>query len=165
MSTKRYKKLSHKAIIRTVQIDLILGRSNPIIDIFNNLWEKLVVVEVNVYHKNGNEYIYYLDDEAKTPIFYNDVTSREFWVTYKSCWSIIQEKFSLKYYDTQIIIGFLLSNALNTNIESPFVEELNSSLVYRAVESIDINTHTIPIKTYTMSYSNIFQNTHANKVT
>lgn len=63
----------NSAMVRQIQIDIIIGNTNPVIKWFNNIWRQIHKVQTNVYHDGGNEFIYYIIDpitDQKNVIFY-----------------------------------------------------------------------------------------------
>lgn len=101
-------------LIRDIQIDLILGNTNPIIDFFNAIWSDLSVCETYVYHNNGGEIIYY--NSRKEWIFYRDDKNDKFWCSYDRYWREIKLEFDLEYGEIKIITKLLVENALDVNV-------------------------------------------------
>ena len=109
----------NSAIIRQLSIDLITDAHNPIIEWFNDLWSKLYVIETDVYHKEGGEFIYYMNNDEKLWIFLQDDESNLFWCNYDTYWSILESKFKFNYDDIQYLTKFLVENALNNSVATP----------------------------------------------
>ena len=82
-------------IVRNIQIDLIMDNPNPIIDTFNGIWTSLSVIEVDVYHSNGGEFVFY-DIENKW-IFFLDNKDKFFWCKEDRYWEIMMSKFNIDY--------------------------------------------------------------------
>ena len=105
------------SVVRQLQIDMITDTPNPIIDWFNDLWSNLHVVQANVYHDRGNEFIYYkIKHDMVLVIFYQDKKSYLFTGHYKYYWSILQDKFKLKYPDVQEVTKLLVESVMGTSI-------------------------------------------------
>jgi hypothetical protein len=105
--------------IRSLTISLITGESNPILDWFIDLWDKLSIVETDVYHENGGEFIYYIteNDGTKQFVFYQDNANAKFYCNSKTYWRELTSKFSLIYSEVQQVTKFLIDNAFG-NIET-----------------------------------------------
>ena len=117
-------------LIRNIQIDLILGNSNPIIKWFNDVWDDLSLIEENVYHTDGKELIYF--NSKKEWIFFRDDKNDILWCNYERYWSVFREKFTtlnytkLNYTNIQGITKFLIEEALNNNLVISEIDFLNS---------------------------------------
>lgn len=109
--------LNMNQLIRDLQIDLILDNPNPIIDTFNGIWNDLSVIESNVYHERGGEFIYY--DSNKEWIFYQDDKNDNFWCHYDRYWSIFVFKVNINHTYIPLITKFLVEKALNNRIATP----------------------------------------------
>lgn len=68
------------ASVRQVQIDLITGNPNVYIERFMGLCENLSIINDDIYHTNGGEYIYYSQTEEW--VFYQDQYKDRFWYNY-----------------------------------------------------------------------------------
>ena len=108
-----------KHLVRQLSIDLITDTPNSIIEWFDALWNKLTIVEINVYHKKGGELVYYIDGQPKIPIFYQDDENNRFWCNHHSYWLILKSDFNLNYYDIQGITKLLVENALISSVATP----------------------------------------------
>ena len=107
-------------IIRQLKIYMISEESNPILEWFNDLWNKLSIVETNVYHKDGGEFIYYyIEDDKKQWIFFQDNKNDKFYCNYKHYWLILSSNFKLNSIGVQSITKFLVENALNNSVATP----------------------------------------------
>ena len=130
------------ALTRQISIDLITNDTNPIIEWFNELWSKLYVIETNVYHTNGKEFIYFINNGNKNQyVFYQDDENERFWCNTNRYWSILENKFRLNYYDTQMVTKILVENALNNSVTSPRIME---SLLLIKVENALNNSVSLP---------------------
>jgi hypothetical protein len=106
-------------LIRQLKIALIIEEPNEIIDWFNDLWSKLSIVETNVYHEKGGEFIYYMGGEVKQWIFFQDNKNDRFYCNFDHYWSVLESKIDLEYGDNQEITKFLVENALNNRVSTP----------------------------------------------
>jgi len=71
-------------VLRSTQIQMILGGSNPLIDWFRSFLSKLYVIEIDTYHTQGGEYIFYIltTEGHKQWVFLYDKYANEFWFNY-----------------------------------------------------------------------------------
>ena len=112
--------------IRQIQINLITDASNPIIEWFNSIWNRVHVIETDVYHKGGGELIYYIIIEGKKQwIFFRDDKNTKFWCNHDHYWSYFYSNFTTKYTDIQDITKLLVDNALNNSVATPNYLTLN----------------------------------------
>ena len=115
-------------VIRQLSIDLITDTYNPIIDWFNDLWFKLYILETNVYHNGGGEFIYYyIIDDIKQWVFFQDNENKIFWGNYDEYWTVLSNMFNIDYDEIQMITQMLVENALNNTVTTP-ISEFNYSL-------------------------------------
>ncbi len=109
------------AIVRKLQIDLISGTSNPIIQWFETLWNKLSIAKIDVLHRGGGERIYYyMDHNVEMPVFYSD--KGIFHMDDDNYWMIILMKFNLNYSTIQSISKILIEHHLNESIPDPEID-------------------------------------------
>lgn len=114
-------------ITRDIHIDLILEKFNPIIDKFNELWKGMVIIEENIYHKSGGEFMYY--NSKKEWIFFRDDDKDPFWCNYDRYWKVFETEFKLNYGEIQSITKILVENALDNKLTKPLeVTGINHSL-------------------------------------
>lgn len=104
-------------IARDIQIDLIMDNPNSITETFNDICKDLSVIEVNVYHNNGGEFIYYNKD--KKWIFFRDDKNDRFWCHYDRYWKIFLSKFNINYTDVRLLTIILVEKTLNNTIKTP----------------------------------------------
>ena len=109
----------NNSIIRQLKIDLITDTSNAIINWFNDLWSKLYIIETDVHHNDGGEFLYYMNNDEKYWIFLRDDKKEKFWCNYSNYWSLLESKFNLNYGDIQELTKFLVENALNNTVATP----------------------------------------------
>ena len=108
--------MENNSISRQLKIDLITDTPNDIIVWFNELWLQILVIETNVYHNNGGEIIYYINDNHnKQWIFFREDITNQFWCNYNYYWRILDNKYDIKYSDIQCVTKVLVENVLNTN--------------------------------------------------
>ena len=109
-------------LIRNIQIDLILGNNNPIIDIFNGIWNKLSVLKTNVYYNTGTEFIYY--NENNEWLFFQDNSKDRFWCHYDRFWKVLKKELNIESDDVQLITKLLVENSLNNYIAKPMLRSI-----------------------------------------
>lgn len=124
--------------IRDIQIDLIMDNKNPIIDMFNGIWDNLSIVEVDVYHNKGGEFIYYNKDNKW--IFFRDDKKKKFWCNYTRYWLIFQSNFNHNNIDIQGITKLLVENALNSSISKPLKNALTRFKEVEKALNISVTT-------------------------
>lgn len=108
------------AFVRQLKIDLISDTPNSIIDRFNELWNKLIVMQSDVFHSDGGEIIYYImADGARQFVFYRDDTNGKFLCDYYIYWLPYVLIHDLDTEVIQAITKFLVDNALDTDIAVP----------------------------------------------
>ena len=105
---------------RQLKIDLITSDYNPIIEWFSDIWFKLSMVEANVYHNDGDEFIYYISNDPKQWIFFRDDKNNKFWCNHTKYWVVFDSKFNITYTDIQAITKILVENALNASVKIPY---------------------------------------------
>lgn len=111
---------STNTIVRQLKIDLITDTPNRIIEWFNGIWNTLCIIETNVYHKDGEEFVYYVvNDLGKQWFFYQDDKNDRFWCNYNHYWAFLENKLSINYSGIQEITKLLVDNALNNSVATP----------------------------------------------
>lgn len=128
------------SIIRQINIATITDTHHPIIDWFNDLWSLIHKVEVDVFHENGNEFIYYINDhvaDRKIAIFYLGRQLKDCDDIFLSCskdnyWNVLWHKLNMEipytpdyeYYlvneVTQILIEHVKEDILTNRIFGPY---------------------------------------------
>ncbi len=121
------------SIIRLLKIDLITGEPNPIIDCFNEWWSGLIVIETDVYHDQGGEFIYYYNiipehprGATKQVMFYRDDNNHSFWCYY-TFWNAMRKAIQSKHERVSApsievlenVIKLLVDNTTNETIAIP----------------------------------------------
>ena len=133
------------AIVRQLNIDIITDTPNPIVEWFNDIWSRLYIIETNVFHKNGKEFIYYIidDDKKRGFFFFQDNKNDKFWCDYDKYWSVLTSKFSLNYHDIQMVTKLLVENALNNSVATP---PPRKGYFARLVENVLNNSVATPVE-------------------
>lgn len=128
------------AIARQIQIDMITDSPNGIVNHFNKIWENLSVVEMDVYHSKGGEFIYYTQGSTRKPkqwIFYLDDKNQILWCNYGWYWVDFEGKFNLTYDDIQALTQIMLENAILKSIPSP-IRRIKITAIDNALTSIPV---------------------------
>lgn len=99
--------------IRQLQIAMITDQPNEILDWFNNIWNKLLCIEVNVYHTRGGEFIYYMiDDGQKEFVFLMDKDDNKFYCDTTIYWEKLR-KHGFNIEEVQTVTHLLLQDHLD----------------------------------------------------
>ena len=108
--------------VRNIKLDLLMGNQNPIVDLFNKITDGIRIITCDVYHKDGLEFIYFVENSQKETewIFYQDVKNEEFWCNNGRYWSLFESNFDLEYEEIQSITKFLVEEALKRELSTPF---------------------------------------------
>jgi hypothetical protein len=122
---------------------MITDTPNSIMEWFNDLWYQLSIVEINVYHENGGEFIYYLTNDynqTKQIIFFQDNKNTIYW-------QVLKSKIKGNYISVRHVSKFLIENALSIDIPVvvPLPESDNIHARYK-IEKALINS-SIPAST------------------
>ena len=106
--------------VRQIKLDSITGTPNEIVEWFNVLLNGLISMEANVYHSNGNEFIYYKQDSSENlVIFYIDYDSDIFWCASDNYWSVLESLFGLDYHEVRAITNFFTHGILIKSLSTP----------------------------------------------
>ena len=105
--------------LRDIKLDLLMGKENPIVNLFNQITKDLKIINCEVYHKDGLEFIYHKDGEW---IFYQNCKNEKFWTHYYRYWEILESEFSLEYEEIQAITKLLVEEALKREVGTPYSE-------------------------------------------
>ena len=103
--------------IRDIKIDLVMGNQNQIVDLFREITSGIEIINCDVYHKDGLEFIYHKDGQW---IFYQDCKNEKFWTHYYRYWKILERELSLEYEEIQAITKLLVDEALKREVTTPF---------------------------------------------
>lgn len=126
-------------LVRDLQIDLILGNKNPIIDIFNNICNGLSIITTEVYHKEGGEIIYYNSENEW--VFFRDDNKNRFWCNHERYWGIFSQEFEMNRLDIKKITKLLLENTLNIDVYEPRTNILNSDETIEIALNNEVSSH------------------------
>ena len=118
--------------IRDIKIDLVMGNQNQIVDLFREITSGIEIINCDVYHKDGLEFIYHKDGQW---IFYQDAKNGEFWCVYNRYWKIFESEFNFKYEEIQAITKLLVEEALKREVDTPrYASILKPSMVEEALK-------------------------------
>ena len=107
-------------IVRRLKIDLIAGTPNRINEWFEDLWSTLHICNIDIFHNNGGEYIYYkIVDNVKEYVFYRDDDNGIFYCSTSLYWRKMGFKFNYTYSPIQTITKILLEHKLSASIALP----------------------------------------------
>ena len=114
--------------LRDIKLDLLMGKENPIVDLFNQITKDLKIIKCEVYHKEGIEFIYFSGDQW---IFYQDCDYEEFWCNYDIYWSLFGSNFNLEHDDIQVITKYLVEEALKREMGTPWIRHVSNRLALK----------------------------------
>ena len=101
--------------LRDIKLDLLMGKENPIVNLFNQITNDLKIINCEVYHKEGIEFIYFSGDKG---IFYQDCDYEEFWCNYDIYWSLFGSNLNLEHDDIQEVTKFLVEEVLKRELST-----------------------------------------------
>ncbi len=104
--------------LRDIKIDLVMGNQNQIVDLFREITSGIEIINCDVYHKDGLEFIYHKDGQW---IFYQDCKNEKFWTHYYRYWKILEKELSLEYEEIQAITKLLVDEALKREVTTPLI--------------------------------------------
>ena len=128
--------------LRDIKLDLLMGKQNPIVDLFNQITNDLKIINTNVYNEEGIEFIYY-QPSTNEWIFYQDAKdakNEKFWCNFSTYWSLFESKLGLEYEDIQAITKYcftisqseyLVEKSLKREVSTPSFDSKYSN---RSVE-------------------------------
>ena len=102
--------------LRDIKLDLLMGKENQIVNLFNQITKDIKIINTNVYHDQGLEFIYFSGDQW---IFYQDFDNEEFWCNYERYWSFFETNLGLEYGDIQEVTKYLVEEALKREVGTP----------------------------------------------
>lgn len=103
-----------ESIVRQIKIDLITGTSNYVINWFDKLWSEIHIIEMDVFHTNGGEFIYYKkEDGINTAIFFVDMKNNSLWCNSKLYWCCLENMIGHHFYTIRDITEVLIQNSSN----------------------------------------------------
>ena len=123
--------------LRDIKLDLLMGNQNPIVDLFNQITKDIKIINCEVYHKEGIEFIYFSGDKW---IFYQDCNNEEFWCNYDIYWSLFESNFDLEYDDIQEVTKFLVEEALKREVNTTIRCKTNNCIPVEEVLKRDLGT-------------------------
>jgi hypothetical protein len=110
------------SVIRQLKIDTITDTPNQILDWFNDLWNQMSIVEVDVFHKNGGELIYYINvDDQRKAIFLYDNQNERIWCHDELYWNYLNNVIGRENYINHIIIQYITEYLLENVVEDNWV--------------------------------------------
>ena len=123
--------------LRDIKLDLLMGKQNPIVNLFNQITNDLKIINTNVYNDDGLEFIYHKDGEW---IFYQDCKNEKFWTHYYRYWEILESEFSLEYEEIQAITKLLVEEALKREVSTPFPDWIEEKGVVEEALKREVST-------------------------
>ena len=123
--------------VRDIKLDILMGKQNPIVNLFNQITSGIKIINCNVYNEDGLEFIYFAPAESSENsnkdgqwIFYQDFKNEKFWTNYYKYWTLFESNFSLEYLEIQAITKYLVEEALKREVSTPhFLHRYTSMLV------------------------------------
>ena len=103
---------------RDIKIDLLMGKQNPVINLFCEITSGIEIINCNVYNEEGLEFIYHKDGQW---IFYQDCKNEKFWAHYYKYWTLFESNFHLKYEEIQAITKVLVEEALKREVGTIYI--------------------------------------------
>ncbi len=134
--------MDQSSILRKLKIDLITDAPNSIVEWFNDIWKNLHVVQANVYHDMGGEYIYYLDDNigSRKYIFFYDENGGIFYSSSRRYHEILESKLDTIYREYQSITKLLVENAIEKKIaQSAVNDSIEAGIPIKPPQLVDGN--------------------------
>ena len=114
--------------LRDIKLDLLMGKENPIVNLFNQITKDLKIIKCEVYHKEGIEFIYFSGDQW---IFYQDCDNEEFWCNYDIYWSLFESNLNLEYDDIQEVTKFLVEQNLKRELGTHWIRHVSNRLALK----------------------------------
>jgi hypothetical protein len=145
--------MQKSALLRQIQIDLITDMPNPIVSWFSDLWDSLSKIEINVFHANGEEIIYFIDNNIWPWVFYHNKADGMLVCNYDHYWSDFANDRSIQHADIKAITEFLVGRALNGEemwaidddsvSYDPFQDALNGNILEWRQNAKKTDVHTL----------------------
>ena len=106
---------------RKVKIDMIIGKYDLAIEWFNDIWSKMHIIETDVYHNDGGEFIFYNNIEVNDTIeerwiFYMDINLYDFWCDYLFYWTVMEEEFEIKSSNISTFTSIMMEDKSYKNL-------------------------------------------------
>lgn len=115
------------SLTRQIKIDLITDTPNAIVSWFEDLCSNIRVIETDIYHIYGGEYIYYTID--KEILFYRNDRLGAFSCSNDLYWNILSSEFNIKYDNieeiTKLLIERIFQFKISMAIRSDFDNYIN----------------------------------------
>ena len=102
--------------LRDIKLDLLMGKQNPIVNLFDEITKDIKIINTNVYNEEGLEFIYY-QPSTNEWIFFQDAKNDNFWCNFATYWSFFESK--LGYLEIQSITKYLVEEALKREVSTP----------------------------------------------
>ena len=127
--------MKENSIVRKLTIDRMMDVYNPIYQYLDSYWNRLTKDSVDIYHTNGNEYIYYYThDNTKEWILYADLNKNTIRVNCYQLYLLLDMvNIPMQGNTLSIIQYFFLEEKLKLNIDydiSDYVTIYNNSSFY-----------------------------------
>ncbi len=136
------------SITRQLKIDMITDVPNPIIVWFNKYWKNLKVIQTDVYHNNGGEFIYYIINPSYKGsiqvMFFRDDAKGKFWVCnvfWRVTQQYVQNKYNVlsDYQLTRIVIKLLVESTVDSHIGMPLPESASLQKFHKVYNALSID--------------------------
>ena len=134
--------------LRDIKLDLLMGKQNPIVNLFNQITKDIKIINCEVYHKEGIEFIYFSGDKW---IFYQDCNNEEFWCNYDIYWSLFESNFDLEYLEIQAITKYLVEETLKRDVNT--TETINTLSLIKVEEALKREVNTTSGITYCLPFA------------
>lgn len=131
--------------IRMLKIALITGIPNEISDWFKWFCKDLLMVETEVYHRNGGEFLFYKKGD-KNWVFFSD--GERFWCNYQYYWMHLEYKFLFGYIEIECVSKLLIENLLGKDIGNPRSITTFDITTNEYLNGIILNQKCIPVSVY-----------------
>ena len=124
-------------VARQMQIDLITGEFNPIVDWFIEAFSDLVLHECDIFHKKGGEVLYFIPKTSKW-IFYQDNDRKILYCNSKHYYKELNYLYNMQYKDIYGISKILIENIFNREVSATTINfYLHNEKIYRAMSIYD----------------------------
>ena len=108
--------MDYKSLFRRLTINLIIGQSDPIIDMFKSVWDTISVVNVCTDSSGNMQMVYYTPD--KNWKLYIDHDGDLVWINYSFIWVYLEINYTLKHREIQNIIALLITEVGNIDVST-----------------------------------------------
>ena len=131
-----------KEIIRDIKIDLLMGNENPILERFREITDGMMVINCDVYNKDGQEFIYF--NKEREWIFYQDAKNK-FWCEHDRYWKIF-DGLKMEYSEIQALTKFLVEEVLMREIEATPTYSFSTFRGYLNLELEEYKRVAMPVR-------------------